>query len=158
FEDARQAADSALKAAPQDREIRVQTARIALSGLDYAQAIKLTDGIQTTEVHGIRGRAFWYSGDIEQAADELEAMLQDPTVKDPWARDIAKLARRGQGRHPFEMEGGLVAAIEMPAAGAALVVPCELEGERILAIVATSVGELVVDANSRKEPAWVNLR
>jgi hypothetical protein len=46
----------------------------------------------------------------------------------------------------------------MPAAGAALVVPCELEGERILALVATSIGELVVDSNSRKEPAWVNLR
>jgi hypothetical protein len=46
----------------------------------------------------------------------------------------------------------------MPPAGAAMVVPCELEGERILALVATSIGELVVDSNSRKEPAWVNLR
>ncbi len=34
----------------------------------------------------------------------------DPKVKDPWARDVAGLARRGAGRHPFEMEGGLVAA------------------------------------------------
>jgi hypothetical protein len=158
FEDARQAADNALKAAPRDRDIRIQAARIALSGLEYAQAVKLTDGIQTTDVHGIRGRAFWYAGDIDQAADELEAMLQDPAVKDPWAREVAKLARRGQGRHPFAMEGGLIAAVEMPPAGAALVVPCELEGERILALVATSIAELVVDSNSRKEPAWVNLR
>jgi hypothetical protein len=158
FEDARQSGDSALKAAPRDQDIRVVNARIALAALDYAQTLKLTEGLQSTDVLGLRGRAHWYSGDIEQAADDLEAMLQDPSVKDPWAREVAKLARRGQGRHPFAIEGGLVASVEMPPAGAALVVPCELEGERILALVATSIGELVVDSNSRKEPAWVNLK
>jgi hypothetical protein len=158
FEDARQSADSALKAAPSDQDIRILNARIALAGLDYATALKLTQGLQTSDVHGLRGRAYWYAGDLEQAADELEALLQDPNVKDPWAHEVAKLARRGQGRHPFAIEGGLIAAVDMPPAGAAMVVPCELEGERILALVATSIGELVVDSNSRKEPAWVNLR
>lgn len=158
FEDARQSAESALKAAPSDQDVRILNARIALSALDYAQTLKLTEGLQSTEVHGLRGRAHWYAGDIEQAADDLEAMLQDPNVKDPWAREVAKLARHGHGRHPFAIEGGYLAAVEMPPAGAALVVPCELEGERILALVATSIGELVVDSNSRKEPAWVNLK
>ncbi len=158
FEDAREAAQSALKASPSDQDIRVLSARIALAGLDYGQALKLTSGLKATEVHGIRGRAHWYAGDIEQAADELEAMLLDPSVKDPWAREIAKLARRGQGRHPFAIEGGIIAAVDMPNAGSALVVPCELEGERILAVVATSIGEVVLDSNTRKEPAWVNLR
>ncbi len=158
FEDARQSGDSALKAAPSDQDVRLLNARIALSALDYPLALKLTEGLHSTEVNAVRGRAHWYAGDIEQAADDLEAMLQDPNVKDPWARDVAKLARRGQGRHPFAIEGGLIAAVEMPPAGAALVVPCELEGERILALVATSIGELVVDSNTRKEPAWVNLR
>ncbi len=158
FEDARQSADSALKAAPRDQDARVLSARIALAALDYPQTLKLTEGLHSTEVQGLRGRAHWYAGDIEQAADDLEAMLQDPNVKDPWAREVAKLARRGQGRHPFAIEGGIVASVEMPPAGAALVVPCELEGERILALVATSIGELVVDSNSRKEPAWVNLK
>jgi hypothetical protein len=46
----------------------------------------------------------------------------------------------------------------MPQAGPALVVPCELEGERILALVATAMGELMIDSSNRKEPAWVNLR
>src|SRR6202034_2385218 len=64
--------------------------------------------------------------------------------------------RRGVGRHPFEMEGGLVGAVEMPAAGPALVVPCELEGEQVLAMIATATGEVVM--GSRKEAAWVNLR
>src|SRR5205085_4384296 len=85
-------------------------------------------------------------------------MLKDPSVKDNSARDVAKLARRGHGRHPFAIEGGLVAAVEMPQAGPALIVPCELEGERVLAIVATNMGELMIDSSSRKEPAWVNLR
>jgi hypothetical protein len=158
IDDATTAIDGALKSSPNDVESRVLGARIALARLDYATAIKLSEGIATTDARGLRGRAFWYSGDIERAADELEDMLKDPAVKDPWARDVAKLARRGQGRHPFAIEGGVVAAIEMPQAGPALVVPCELEGERILALVATAMGELMIDSSSRREPAWVNLR
>jgi hypothetical protein len=158
FDDANVAGKSALQAAPNDPEIRLLGARIALSRLDFATALRLTEGMQTTEANSIRGRSHWYAGDIEQAADDLEAMLQDPTVKDPWARDVSGLARRGQGRHPFAMEGGLITSVDMPHAGPALVVPCELEGESILALVATAVGEVVVDSATRHEPAWVNLR
>ena len=175
-DDASQAIDGALKAAPKDQEARLLAARIALARLDYAEAIRLTEGFAptggpagkgappaeanpiVTEARGIRGRALWYSGDIERAADELEDMLRDPSVKDTWARDVAKLARRGQGRHPFAIEGGVVAAVEMPQAGPALVVPLELDGERVLGLIATNFGELMIDATSRKEPAWVNLR
>jgi hypothetical protein len=158
FEDARDAAKSALQAAPSDPDVKMLNARIALARLDYEDAIKLTEGMQTTEAHALRGRAFWYRGDLEQAADELEGMLGDPTVKDDWAREVAGLARRGIGRHPFEIEGGLVGSVEMPPAGPALIVPCELEGEQVLAMIATATGEVVLDSNSRKEAAWVNLR
>jgi hypothetical protein len=157
-EDASQAIDAVLRAAPQDAEARLLGARVALAKLDYTEAVKRTDGLPGSEAKGIRGRALWYAGDIERAADELEDMLRDPNVKDQWARDVARLARRGQGRHPFAIEGGVVAAVEMPQAGPALIVPCELEGDRILALVATAMGELMVDSSSRKEPAWVNLR
>lgn len=158
FEDARDAAKSALQAAPNDTEVKLINARIALARLDYDDAVKLTEGMETTEVHALRGRAFWYRGDLEQAADELEAMLSDPNVKDDWAREVAGLARRGVGRHPFDIEGGLIGSVEMPPAGPALVVPVELEGEQVLAMIATATGEVVLDSNSRKEPAWVNLR
>jgi hypothetical protein len=62
------------------------------------------------------------------------------------------------------MEGGLVAEVDMPRGidrvplGAANVVPCELDGERILALVATGTSEVLLDTNSRHEAAWVNLR
>ena len=157
-EDATQAIDGALKAAPKDPDTHLLAARIALSKLDFQEAIKQTEGMESSDAKAVRGRAFWYEGDIERAADELEDMLRDPNVKDPWARDVAKLARRGQGRHPFAIEGGVVAAVEMPQGGPALVVPCELEGERILALVATNFGEVMIDSSFRKEPAWVNLR
>jgi hypothetical protein len=49
-------------------------------------------------------------------------------------------------------------AIERIPLGAANVVPCELDGERILALVATGTSEVLVDSNSRKDPAWVSLR
>jgi hypothetical protein len=158
FEDARDAAKSALQASPTDPDVKILNARIALARLDYDEAIKLTEGMQSTDVHALRGRAFWYRGDLEQAADELEAMLGDPNVKDDWAREVAGLARRGVGRHPFEIEGGMIGSVEMPPAGPALVVPCELEGEQVLAMIATASGEVVLDSNARKEPAWVNLR
>ncbi len=164
FDDARDAAAHALAAAPTDAEVRELTGRVALVHLDYAETLKVTDGLESSVAHALRGRAFWFSGDIEHAADELEALLTDPQVKDPWAREVAALARRGSGRHPFEMEGGLVGAVEMPRAldrvplGAADVVPCELDGERILALVATGTSEVLVDSNSRKDPSWVSLR
>lgn len=62
------------------------------------------------------------------------------------------------------MDGASVGAVEMPKSidrvplGAANVVPCELDGERILALVATGSSEVLVDSNSRKEPSWVSLR
>ena len=164
FDDARDATRHALDAAPNDPDIRELAARIALVHLEYSDALRLTEGLTSTDAHNIRGRASWFSGDLEHAADELEAMLADPKVKDGWAREVAALARRGSGRHPFEMDGGLVAEVEMPRAiervslGAADVVPCELDGERILALVATGSSEVLLDANSRHEPAWVSLR
>jgi len=158
FADASDAAKSALQAAPSDPEIKTLAARIALAKLDFAETIKLTAGLQTTETHSLRGRAHWFAGDIEQAADELEAMLQDPAVRDPWAVEVAKLARLGTGRHPFAIEGGYVAAVDMPQAGPVLIVPCELEGEEILALVATASSEVVIDSATRHESAWVNLK
>jgi hypothetical protein len=158
FADASEAAKSALQAAPSDPEVKTLAARVSLARLDYPETLRLTEGLQSTEVHSLRGRARWFAGDIEQAADELEAMLQDPAVRDPWATEVAKLARRGTGRHPFAMEGGYVTAVEMPKAGPALIVPCELEGENILALIATASAEVIVDSSTRREPAWVNLR
>jgi hypothetical protein len=164
FDDAREAATHALAAAPNDAEAREIAARVALVRLDYPEVIRLTEGLDSSAARGLRGRAFWFSGDVEHAADELEAQLSDPQVKDSWAQEVAGLARRGVGRHPFEMDGGLVAAIEMPQAidrvplGAANVVPCELDGEPILALVGTGSSELLLDSNSRREPAWVSLR
>ena len=169
FEDAHDSVNHAIQVAPKDPELRALAARVALTRLEFTEALKLTEnlkleGAAATDVHGIRGRAFWYNGDIDQAADELEAMLADPDVKDPWAKEIARLARRGSGRHPFMMEGGLIAPIKMPRGidrvplGPAHVVPIELEGDPILALVATGVSELTIDSNARKEPAWVNLR
>ncbi|MEO8878501.1 MAG: hypothetical protein ABI461_23130 [Polyangiaceae bacterium] len=157
FDDAQSSAAAALEASPNDPAIRTMNAKLALSHLEYARALKLTEGLQTSDAHSIRGRAHWYAGEIDEAADELEAEIRDPNVKDPWARQIATLARRGSGRHPFAMEGSLIADVEMPPAGAALVVPCELEGERILAVIATASGEVILDSNTRHDPAWVNL-
>jgi hypothetical protein len=159
-DDARDAIRSAVQAAPNDMEIRTWGGRIALARLEYAEAVRLLTGVNTSDARGLRGRARWYGGEIEAAADELEAMLQDPQVHDGWAKAIAGLARRGAGRKPFEMGAGLLAVSEMPRIpnSSAMLVPIEIDGDQALAMVATGTAEVTLDSATRKEPSWVNLR
>lgn len=159
IEDAETAVDSALHADAHRPEIRLLAARIALARLEYAKVATLLKGVEGTEASSIRGRALWYNGDVEQAADELEKLVADPEVKDPWASDIAKLSRRGIGRKPFSMTGGMVAVSEMPRVGtAALIVPLEISGEPALGLIATGTAEVVLDASKGAEPTWVSMR
>jgi hypothetical protein len=160
LDDAGDALKSALDAAPNDVEIRTWAGRVALARLDYAEAVRFLSGIGTTEARGLRGRAEWYAGDIDQAADELEAMLQDPDAHDSWAKAIAGLARRGVGRKPFQQSGAIIAVSEMPRLpnATSMLVPIEIDGEQALGLVATGTAEVTLDSASRKEPSWVSLR
>ena len=160
LDDASDAAKSALQAAPNDVEVKTWAGRVALARLDYAETMRLLKGIETSDARGLRGRAEWYSGDIEKAADELEAMLQDPEVHDGWAKAIAGLARRGVGRKPFTLSGALLSVSEMPRMpnSTSLLVPVEIDGDPGLAMVATGTAEVTLDSAHRKEPTWVSLR
>lgn len=158
LEDARAASDQALKIMPDQLEVRLIAADIAMAELDFERALSLTTGVPGTRATAIRGRAYWYQGKLQEAADELEALKSDPDFKDSWAADVAQLARKGIGRRPFEMSGGLVAAVEMPRAGStAMIVPVEVNGEPGLALIATDSSETVVDSSS-KEGSWLSLR
>ena len=77
LEDATTSIDAALKASPKDPETRLLGTRIALAKLDYAETLKLSEGLVGSDVKGLRGRAYWYAGDIEKAAeaDRLTAAL-----------------------------------------------------------------------------------
>jgi hypothetical protein len=160
MEDAWDAAKSAIQAAPNDPELRTWGGRVALARLDFAEVVRLLKGVNTTDAKGLRGRAKWYAGDIDQAADELESMLQDPEVRDGWAKAIASLARRGAGRKPFQLNGGILAVSEMPRLpnSTSFLVPVEIDGEQGLAMVATGTAEVTLDSAARKEPSWVSLR
>ena len=159
FDDAALAIDNALRVEPHREEIRLLAARVALAELDYDRAIRALEGLDSAEARSIRGRALWYSGQVDRAADELEQLVSDPDVRDPWAVEVAKLARRGGGRKPFEMTGGIIAVCEMPLVGGnSFVVPLELDGEPVLGLVATGTAEVVVDSGSGREASWVSLR
>jgi len=160
LDDASDAARSALQAAPNDVDVKTWAGRVALARLDYAETMRLLKGVETTDARGLRGRAEWYSGDIEKAADELEAMLQDPDVHDGWAKAIAGLARRGAGRKPFTLSGSMLSVSEMPRLpnSTSLLVPVEIDGDPGLALVATGTAEVTLDSATRKEPSWVSLR
>lgn len=159
FEDAEVAVENALRAAGGKPEVRMLAARVALARLEFDRVLELLKGVEGAEARGIRGRALWYKGDIQAAGDELEVLLGDPDVRDNWAREIVKLARRGAGRKPFDMSGGLLAVTEMVRTGtAALIVPVEVNGDPGLGLIATGTVETVVDSSTGAEPAWVSLR
>lgn len=157
-DDAELAAEHGLRVDQNRPEMRLVAAKVALSRLEFDRAIQLTEGLSSSEALGVRGRALWYSDRIAEAAAVLEQMLADPEVRDPWAVDIAKVARRGIGRKPFTITGGMLGVSEMPRVGRSLLVPVELDGEPVLAMVATGVSETVVDATAGAEPKWVSLR
>jgi tetratricopeptide (TPR) repeat protein len=160
-EEAHDSVAKALTIVPTDTEVRMLAARIALARLEFAEALRFLKGLKSTEASGLRGRALWYKGDMEAAADELEAMLDDPDVKDDWAKGIAKLARRGAGRTPFTLSGGLLAAVDMPHVNPIVpffIVPLEIDGDSALAMISTGMAELVLDSSTRQEPSWVSLR
>lgn len=159
FDDAELAVDNALRVEPNREEIRLLAARVALAQLDYDRVIKSLEGLESADARGLRGRAFWYSGQIDRAADELESLVADPEVRDGWAQEVAKLARRGGARKPFQLSGARLASIQMPQVGSrSFVVPLELDGEPVLGLVATGTPEVVIDAGGGRQPSWVSLR
>jgi hypothetical protein len=157
-----EAHDSIAKAAqlvPDDVEVKTLAAKIALSSLDYAEVLRLLKGVRTSEAAGLRGRAHWYKGDLETAADELDAMLNDPEVKDDWAKSISKLARRGTGRTPFVLSGARLAVLKMERVSQTapyFIVQVQIDGESGLALIATNNAEVVLDSATRPEPSWVS--
>jgi len=159
-DDADAAVGNALRVLPDEPSVRVLAARIALARLEYDRATQLLNGVDSTDARGIRGRAYWYAGQVDKAADELEKLVADPEVRDLWATEVAKLARRGSGRKPFRMSGGMVAVMEMPqVASTSLVVPVEVNGEPALGLIATGTAEAVVDSGGPAgEPKWISLR
>ncbi len=160
IEEARDSVQKATALCPDDKT-RILAARIALARLDYAETLRLLKDTPSSEAAGLRGRALWYKGELDGAADQLEQLLNDPDVKDDWAKSIAKLARRGAGRTPFTISGGLLAPVEMVRVSQVapfFVVPVEIDGESALAMVSTGTAEVVVDSSTRQEPSWVSLR
>jgi hypothetical protein len=159
FEDAGVAIDNAMRLLPKEPAVRVLAARVALAELEYDRVGQLLEGLVTSDARAVRGRACWYAGQVDRAADELEELLRDPDVRDTWAQAVARLARRGSGRRPFRVGGAMLAAVEMPqVSGTALVVPLELNGEPGLAMIATNSSEVVVDSQGSGDPSWVSLR
>src|SRR5436190_19327289 len=74
FEDAELSVDNALRIEPRREEIRILAARVALAELNYDRALTQLEGINSAEARSVRGRALWYSGQVERAADELEQL------------------------------------------------------------------------------------
>ena len=156
--DARLASENALAALPDEPKVRLIAAEIAMAELSFEHALSFLRDLPGSEAASLRGRCHWYLGNIEEAAEELSLLVRDPDVKDKWADETLRLARDGRGRRPFEMTGGIVAAVDMPYAGSAMLVPLEVNGEPALTMVATDRAESVIHSSSPEDSDWVSLR
>ena len=158
IDDAELAVKNALELEPERPSVKLLAASIALSQMRYDEAIAFVEGESSNAARGLRARAYWYSGQLASAADELDRLLADPDVKDPWARGVVQLARNGQGREPFRLAGASLAVVDMPRVPVpTMIVPLELNGEPALAMVATGTAEVEIDGEQQK-PSWVSLR
>jgi predicted Zn-dependent protease len=86
--DAESAIQNALRVEPEQEQVRLLAANIALSQLRYDEAIRHLQGLASRKASGLRARALWYSGQVTGAAEELGRLLADPEVKDPWAEGV----------------------------------------------------------------------
>ncbi len=160
YDDARQA----LFLVPDDPQVRTLAARVALARLDYDEAVRDLEGLHGSEVSALRGRAYWYKGDVERAADEMGQLMADPDAADSWAKQLGKLAHSAAGRKPFEMSctQGNLAMVEMsrvaPGGHPLYVVPVEIDGDPALTLIATGTPEVVIDSGASKDPGWVSMR
>jgi hypothetical protein len=156
--DAEVSIKNALELEPNRPSVKRLAASIALSQMRYDEAASLLQGETSPEARGLRARAYWYSGQLGRAAEELERLLDDPEFKDPWAQGVVQLARSGEGREPFRVTGALLAVVDMPRVPVpTLIVPLELNGEPVLAMIATGTPEVEIDSTQQK-PSWVSLR
>ena len=156
--DAEVSIKNALELEPERESVKLLAASIALSQMRYDETIAFLEGLPSPSAGGLRARALWYSGQLGAAADELDRLLDDPDVKDPWAAGVAQLARSGAGREPFRVTGALLAVVEMPRVPVpTLIVPLELNGDPVLAMIATGTPEVVIDSVQPK-PSWVSIR
>jgi hypothetical protein len=156
--DAELSVKNALELEPTRPRVKLLAARIALSQMRYDEAVSMLADQSSVPARQVRARAYWYSGQLAKAASELDSLLDDPEVKDPWAQGVAQLARSGEGREPFRVTGALLAVVDMPRMPIpTLIVPLELNGEPVLAMVATGTAEVEIDSTQQK-PAWVSLR
>jgi hypothetical protein len=152
----------ALDLVPKDEEVRLLAAKISLARLEYDEVLRQLRGITSADAQSLRGRAYWYKGEIEAAARELDKLLDNPDIEDNWAKQISKLAHRGAGRKPFDIgtTNGRLETVQMArVAGVPLfVVPVEIDGEKALALVSTGNAEVMIDSSTRREPSWISLR
>jgi hypothetical protein len=161
IDEAQDAIGRALAIAPNDAELQKLGGRIALARLEFDESLRLLHNVPGSEAHGLRGRAHWFRGELGSAAQELEAMLNDPSVVDDWARAVAPLARAGEGRTPYALGGDPRAVLDMAHVSLSapyLVVPVEVDGEDALALIATNVEDVQIDAATHPQASWISLR
>ena len=134
--------EQALLLVPQDTEVKLLAARVALARLEFDYTLQLLKGVKGSDAASLRGRAHWYKGELEETVKELEIVLADPEIEDNWAKEIIKLAVDGAGaRTPFSIAttNGRLETVELArVSGVKLfVVSVEIDGDKALALVST---------------------
>src|SRR5690349_1851418 len=72
--DAEVSIKNALELEPDRPSVKLLAANIALSQMRYDEAVSTLEGQTSKEARALRARAFWYSGQLGKAAEELDRL------------------------------------------------------------------------------------
>ena len=72
MQDAALSSENSLRLEPNRPEIRLLAAKVALSRLEFERVVQLTAGLSDPAAESIRGRALWYAGRVQEAAESLD--------------------------------------------------------------------------------------
>lgn len=157
-ENAEVAIANSVKVAPANPAIKLLAAQIALSQLRFDEAIQALEGLSSRSAQLLMARALWQSGQLERVTPLIERLMVERQPSEVWLQSIAELTRSGSGREPFRLTGAKLAVLEMlQVPQPTLVIPVELNGEEVLAMIATGSSEVVLNAK-QGQPAWISLR
>ena len=78
-EEARDSAANALAITPNDVDVRLLAARIALARLEYDEALRFLKGVKSSDASGLRGRALSSASQLASTTRPWEVLRSIPT-------------------------------------------------------------------------------
>lgn len=143
------AADNALQLDASDERALEVAARVALARGRIERAIRALASATSPELVRLRARAYVRLGNFAAVARDLEALGGD-AEREGWGAAMLPIARAAAGRDVYTISGADRVFVPMRAGAPLPLVEITIDGERRVALIATSADLTVIDDQRRE--------